>query len=73
VNCRRAGGAGAWRPRLPLCLLSQNISSSIEAFYDENGLWEWIFWQNIPLTLLMMGLICLGMRREPPDLARLRR
>jgi DHA2 family multidrug resistance protein len=52
---------------------SQNISSSIEAFYDENGLWEWIFWQNIPLTLLMMGLICLGMRREPPDLAELRR
>ena len=52
---------------------SQNISSSIEAFYDENGLWEWIFWQNIPLTLLMMGLICLGMRREPPDLAGLRR
>jgi MFS transporter, DHA2 family, multidrug resistance protein len=54
-------------------VFSQNISSSIEAFYDENGLWEWIFWQNIPLTLLMMGLICLGMRREPPDLGGLRR
>jgi MFS transporter, DHA2 family, multidrug resistance protein len=53
-------------------VFSQNISSSIEAFYDENGLWEWIFWQNIPLTLLMMGLICLGMRREPPDLGGLR-
>ena len=51
---------------------SQNISSSIEAFYDENGLWEWIFWQNIPLTLLMMGLICLGMRREPPNFDGLR-
>jgi DHA2 family multidrug resistance protein len=46
-------------------VFSQNITSSIEAFYDENGMWEWIFWQNIPLTLLMMGLICLGMRREP--------
>lgn len=49
-------------------VFSQNISSSIEAFYDENGLWEWIFWQNIPLTLLMMGLICLGMRRERPNI-----
>jgi len=49
-------------------VFSQNISSSIEAFYDENGQWEWIFWQNIPLTLLMMGLICFGMRREPPNI-----
>jgi MFS transporter, DHA2 family, multidrug resistance protein len=52
-------------------VFSQNITSSIEAFYDENGLWEWIFWQNIPLTLLMMGLICLGMRREPPNIGEL--
>jgi DHA2 family multidrug resistance protein len=54
-------------------VFSQNISSSIEAFYDENGLWEWIFWQNVPLTLVMMGLICVGMRRTSPDLAGLRR
>jgi DHA2 family multidrug resistance protein len=54
-------------------VFSQNITSSIEAFYDENGLWQWIFWQNVPLTLLMMALINVGMRREPPDLAALRR
>jgi DHA2 family multidrug resistance protein len=54
-------------------VFSQNISSSIEAFYDENGLWQWIFWQNVPLTLLMMALICVGMRREPPDLGALGR
>jgi DHA2 family multidrug resistance protein len=54
-------------------VFSQNISSSIEAFYDENGLWQWIFWQNVPLSLLMMALINFGMRREPPDLAALRR
>jgi DHA2 family multidrug resistance protein len=54
-------------------VFSQNISSSIEAFYDENGLWQWIFWQNVPLTLLMMALINFGMRREPPDLAALGR
>lgn len=54
-------------------VFSQNISSSIEAFYDENGLWQWIFWQNVPLTLLMMALICVGMRREPPNLDVLRR
>ncbi len=54
-------------------VFSQNISSSLEAFYDENGLWQWIFWQNVPLSLLMMALICFGMRREPPDLGALRR
>jgi DHA2 family multidrug resistance protein len=54
-------------------VFSQNITSSIEAFYDENGLWQWIFWQNVPLTLLMMALICIGMRREPPDLGALGR
>ncbi|MBV8186633.1 MAG: MFS transporter, partial [Alphaproteobacteria bacterium] len=52
-------------------VFSQNLSSSIEAFYDENGLWQWIFWQNVPLTLLMMAFICLGMRRHPLDLAAL--
>jgi DHA2 family multidrug resistance protein len=52
-------------------VFSQNISSSIEAFYDENGLWEWIFWQNVPLTFLMMALIHVGMRRQPPDLGAL--
>ncbi len=54
-------------------VFSQNISSSIEAFYDESGLWQWIFWQNVPLTLLMMGLICFGMRRQPTDLVELGR
>jgi len=54
-------------------VFSQNISSSIEAFYDENGLWQWIFWQNVPLSLLMMALIWFGMRREPPDIGALRR
>jgi DHA2 family multidrug resistance protein len=54
-------------------VFSQNISSSIEAFYDENGLWQWLFWQDIPLTLLMMVLICFGMQRQPADLAGLYR
>ncbi len=54
-------------------VFSQNISSSIEAFYDEHGLWEWIFWQNVPLCLLMMALISVGMRRQPLDLAALGR
>jgi MFS transporter, DHA2 family, multidrug resistance protein len=54
-------------------VFSQNISSSIEAFYDENGLWQWLFWQNVPLTLMMMGLICFGMRRERAELVELGR
>jgi DHA2 family multidrug resistance protein len=48
-------------------VFSQNISSSIEAFYAENGLWPWLFWQNLLLTPVMMVLICLGMRRQAVD------
>ncbi len=50
----------------------QNVSSSIEAFYDENGLWQWIFWQDVPATLLMIVLVWFGMRRQPIDMAALR-
>jgi len=53
-------------------VFSQNISSSLEAFYDENGLWRWLFWQNLVLTPLMMVLIWFGMRRQAVNVSLLR-
>jgi MFS transporter, DHA2 family, multidrug resistance protein len=53
-------------------VFSQNISSSLEAFYDENGLWRWLFWQNLVLTPLMMMLIWFGMRRQAVNVSLLR-
>jgi MFS transporter, DHA2 family, multidrug resistance protein len=53
-------------------VFSQNISSSIEAFYDAHGLWPWMFWQNLVLTPIMMVLIWFGMSRQPVNLALLR-
>jgi DHA2 family multidrug resistance protein len=45
-------------------VFSQNITSSLEALYGENGLWAWIFWQNTALTLIMIVLIWFGMPRD---------
>jgi DHA2 family multidrug resistance protein len=53
-------------------VFSQNISSSIEAFYDVNGLWPWLFWQNLVLTPLMMVLIWFGMCRQAVNVSLLR-
>lgn len=37
--------------------LSLNISASLEGYYIEHLSWRWIFWQNVPLALIMT--ICL--------------
>jgi DHA2 family multidrug resistance protein len=52
--------------------LSQNISASLEAWYSESGNWQWIFWQNVPLSGLMMALVWLGMPRQGIDRGLLR-
>jgi DHA2 family multidrug resistance protein len=48
-------------------VFSQNIAGAVEGWYSETGHWEWIFWQNIPLTLVMVALVALAMPRRPID------
>ena len=45
-------------------VFSQNIAGSLEAFYTENGVWQWIFWQNALLTPVMTVLVWYAMPRE---------
>jgi DHA2 family multidrug resistance protein len=54
-------------------VFSQNVASSLEAFYSETGRWHWIFWQNTALTPLFLALIWIGMPDQPVDRNLLRR
>ena len=45
-------------------VFSQNIAGSLEAFYTESGVWQWIFWQNALLTPVMTALVWYAMPRE---------
>jgi DHA2 family multidrug resistance protein len=47
--------------------LSLNISASLEGFYSEHLSWRWIFWQNVPLALIMALCLRLGVARDPPN------
>jgi DHA2 family multidrug resistance protein len=40
--------------------LSLNISASLEGWYTEHHTWRWIFWQNVPLALIMS--LCLRLQ-----------
>jgi MFS transporter, DHA2 family, multidrug resistance protein len=48
-------------------VFSQNIAGSLEALYSESGYWQWIFWQNVVLTPIMMLLVWIGAPRQPVD------
>jgi len=48
-------------------VFSQNIAGSLEGWYSETGHWQWIFWQNVPLTLLMLALVAMAMPSRPID------
>jgi MFS transporter, DHA2 family, multidrug resistance protein len=45
-------------------VFSQNVAASLEAWYSEAGQWQWIFWQNVVLTPIMMLVIMAGVPRE---------
>jgi MFS transporter, DHA2 family, multidrug resistance protein len=45
--------------------LSLNISASLEGWYLEHHSWRWIFWQNVPLALIMTLCLHYGVARKP--------
>src|SRR6202451_1750337 len=45
--------------------LSLNISASLEGWYVEHYSWRWIFWQNVPLALIMSLCLHRGMPIKP--------
>jgi DHA2 family multidrug resistance protein len=54
-------------------VFSQNIGGAIEGWYADTGHWQWIFWQNTPLTAVMTVLVAISMPHRPIDRALLRR
>jgi MFS transporter, DHA2 family, multidrug resistance protein len=45
--------------------LSLNISASLEGWYVEHHSWRWIFWQNVPLALIMSLCLRRGVAMKP--------
>ena len=45
--------------------LSLNISASLEGWYVEHHSWRWIFWQNVPLALIMSLCLHRGIAARP--------
>jgi DHA2 family multidrug resistance protein len=45
--------------------LSLNISASLEGYYLEHLSWRWIFWQNVPLALIMTVCLRAGISPAP--------
>jgi DHA2 family multidrug resistance protein len=45
--------------------LSLNISASLEAWYIDHGGWQMIFWQNVPLALVMGVCLAWGLPSQP--------
>ncbi|HEX4376554.1 MAG TPA: MFS transporter [Steroidobacteraceae bacterium] len=45
--------------------LSLNIAASLEGWYIEHLSWHWIFWQNVPLALLMSICLRFGIVQKP--------
>jgi MFS transporter, DHA2 family, multidrug resistance protein len=45
--------------------LSLNISASLEGYYIDYHSWRWIFWQNVPLALIMSLCLRLGIHQTP--------
>jgi DHA2 family multidrug resistance protein len=45
--------------------LSLNISASLEGWYVDHLSWRWIFWQNVPLALIMSACLRYGIPTKP--------
>ena len=53
--------------------LSLNISASLEGWYIDHLSWRWIFWQSVPLAVLMALFVHRGIPKGPVDWPLLRR
>jgi MFS transporter, DHA2 family, multidrug resistance protein len=49
--------------------LSLHISASLEGYYLEHHSWRWIFWQNVPLALIMTVCLRAGISPALPPVA----
>jgi MFS transporter, DHA2 family, multidrug resistance protein len=48
-------------------VFSQNIAGALEGAYSESGHWQWIFWQNVVATPVMLVLVWIAMPHRPID------
>ncbi|MGF6492137.1 DHA2 family multidrug resistance protein [Luteibacter sp. 621] len=55
-------GISAYALNLELTL---NIAATLEGWHIDHGGWRWIFWQNLPVALMLMFCIRAGIPREP--------
>jgi DHA2 family multidrug resistance protein len=46
--------------------LSLNISASLEGWYADHWSWHLLYWQNVPLALIMAVCVHFGTQRMPP-------
>ncbi|MBV8914908.1 MAG: MFS transporter, partial [Acetobacteraceae bacterium] len=47
--------------------LSLNIAATLEGYYTEHLSWRWIFWQGVPMAMLMAVCIHWGVPKAPVD------
>ena len=52
---RRNGGSGASPPTRSALSFRRTSPAPLEGWYSETGHWQWIFWQNVALTPVMMA------------------
>lgn len=45
--------------------VSLNISASLEGWYVDHASWQWIYWQNVPLAIVMALCLHFGIHPEP--------
>jgi DHA2 family multidrug resistance protein len=45
--------------------VSLNISASLEGWYTDHLSWHFIFWQNVPIALIMVACLYFGVKPEP--------
>jgi MFS transporter, DHA2 family, multidrug resistance protein len=50
--------------------LSLNISASLEGWYLEHWSWQWLYWQSVPIAVLMALCLQFGIRQSVAPLSK---